>query len=226
MPCSPRVAAYNVRMLQFAMAFLAPAALERLTLALNHVLGSEPAAQGRLRPHVGRVIALQLTQWPAWLPAPPRLVWRVTPAGLLEWCGPPTDGAGSAPNPELARHPELAADLSVHLMASNPAALLAGLMMGQQPQVQIEGDAQLAADVNWLLHNLRWDMAADLERLFGPVVAQQLHQVGSAVAAAMQAAWKVAAPLAERFGGPGIGAGAGSRSSSGFGPGSGGNAGP
>jgi hypothetical protein len=36
------------------------------------------------------------------------------------------------------------------------------------PPVDIEGDAQLAGDVNWLMQNLRWDVAADLERLFPP----------------------------------------------------------
>ncbi len=216
MPSCPRAAPYNARMLQSVMALLAPAALERLTLALNHVLGSEPAAQSRLRPHSGRVIALQLTQWPAWLPTPPRLVWRITPAGLLEWCGDAAVGAApgsdAAPGADPFHQPELAADLSVHMAAGNPAALLAGLLMGEQPAVQIEGDAQLAGDVNWLLHNLRWDMAADLERLFGPAVAHQLQQVGRAVAGAMRAAWKAAAPLAERFGGPAFGAGAGPRS--------------
>ena len=62
--------------------------------------------------------------------------------------------------------------------AANPALLLARMLGGEPPPVQIDGDAQLAGDVNWLLQNLRWDVAADLERLFGPVVAQQLHQVG------------------------------------------------
>ncbi len=193
----PRATAYNARMLQSVLAMLAPAALERVTLALNHVLGSEPAAMDRLRPHVGRVMALQLMQWPAWLPTPPRLVWRVTPAGLLEWCGAAAPSAVQTPG-----ETELAADLSVHMAASNPAALLAGLIMGEQPTVQIDGDAQLAADVNWLLQNLRWDMAADLERLFGPVVAQQMSQAGRALTGAMRAAWKAASPLAERFSGP------------------------
>ena len=38
-------------------------------------------------------------------------------------------------------------------------------MAGDKPPVSIDGDAQLAGDVNWLLLNLRWDIAADLERL-------------------------------------------------------------
>jgi ubiquinone biosynthesis protein UbiJ len=38
---------------------LAPAAIERLTLLINHVLGREPVAMERLKPHAGRVLLLQ-----------------------------------------------------------------------------------------------------------------------------------------------------------------------
>ena len=48
---------------------------------------------------------------------------------------------------------------------------MARALGGTPPPVQIDGDAQLAGDVNWLLLNLRWDVAADLERLFGPTPA-------------------------------------------------------
>jgi ubiquinone biosynthesis protein UbiJ len=70
---------------------------------------------------------------------------------------------------------------------------------GTQPEVQIDGDAKLAGDVNWLLQNLRWDVAADLERLFGPVVAQQVHKIGSMMAHAVRAAFKGATQLGERL---------------------------
>jgi ubiquinone biosynthesis protein UbiJ len=118
------------------------------------------------------------------LPPPPVLAWRVTPAGLLEWCG--QEGAPIA-------------DLSVHLDASNPALLMARALAGQAPAIQIDGDAQLAGDVNWLLHNLRWDVAADLERLFGPVAAEQLHRIGSTLATGLRTALKAAAGLGERL---------------------------
>ena len=67
---------------------LAPAAIERLTLLINHVLGREPVAMERLKPHAGRVLLLQAEGWPAFLPPWPVLAFRVTPAGLLE-CGTP-----------------------------------------------------------------------------------------------------------------------------------------
>ncbi len=163
---------------------LAPSVVERLTLVINHVLGGEVAATERLRPHAGRRIELRFTAWPSLLPAPPALVWRVTPAGLLEWQG---------------MQPEPGADLQVRLDAANPAALMARLLAGEPPSLQIDGDAQLAGDINWLSQNLRWDVAADLERLFGPAVAQQLHRVGQALGGALRAAVRGAQGLGERL---------------------------
>jgi ubiquinone biosynthesis protein UbiJ len=75
-------------MLHTLQQMFAPAVLERLTLLLNHVLGGETVATQRLLPHAGKVVQLELTAWPSLLPPPPLLAWRVTPAGLLEWCGP------------------------------------------------------------------------------------------------------------------------------------------
>jgi ubiquinone biosynthesis accessory factor UbiJ len=167
----------NVRLSEI----VAPALAERLTLLINHVLAAEPAATQRLQPHAGAVLALALPNWPALLPPPPTLAWRVTPAGLLDWCG---TTAPAAPT------------LQVSLDAGNPALLLAQALAGEQPKVQIEGDAQLAGDVNWLLQNLRWDVAADLQRLFGPTVAGPLHQLGRVLSGALRKALEGAASLA------------------------------
>ena len=171
-------------MLHTLQQMLLPALAERLTLVINHVLGGEAVATERLRPHAGRTLGLTLSGWPRLLPPPPALAWRVTPAGLLDWCG--AQGVD-------------APDLAVRIDAANPALLLARMLGGEAPPVQIDGDAQLAGDVNWLLLNLRWDVAADLERLFGPVVAQQLHQVGRTLAAGMRSAIRTAAEIAERL---------------------------
>ena len=80
--------------------------------------------------------------------------------------------------------------------ASNPALVLARALAGEPPAVRIDGDAALAGDVNWLLQNLRWDVAADLERLFGPAVAGPLHQLGRMLAGAVRKALEGAASLA------------------------------
>lgn len=177
-------AAYNREMLHSLNALLAPALAERLTLLINHVLSSESIAMDRLRPHSGATLALHLPGWPALLPAPPVLAWRVTPAGLLDWVG---------------AEPSLQNDLAITLDASNPAALLTRMLSGEQPQVQIVGNAQLAGDINWLLHNLRWDVAADLERIFGARLAEPLHQIGRMLAQAMRGAFQAATALSEQL---------------------------
>jgi ubiquinone biosynthesis protein UbiJ len=203
---------------------LAPPVLERLTLVLNHVLRSEPVALARLVPHAGREIVVELAGCPALLPPAPPMRWRVTPAGMLEWCAggagahgiaatgwaPPSGAPGasekgsSAPSfsAQGSSAPAAAgpgnADLRVVVDAANPAALLARALAGQRPAVQVEGDAAFAADIGWLLQNLRWDVAADLERFFGPVVAGQLHQLGRAFAGGLRAALDTFAGLAAK----------------------------
>ncbi len=168
-----------------------PALAQRLTLLVNHILASEAVATERLRPHAGRRLRLVLENWPALLPPPLPLNWRVTPAGLLEWAG---EAESSAPS-----SPAASADLTLRLDASNPAALLAGGLLKRAPTVQVEGDAHLAGDVNWLMQNLRWDVAADLERLFGPALAQPLHRLGGALAAGLRVAVSGAQGLGERL---------------------------
>jgi ubiquinone biosynthesis accessory factor UbiJ len=173
-------------MLHTLNSLLAPAVMGRLTLVINHVLGSESAATSRLMAHSGRTVELLATAWPPLLPPPPLLAFRVTPAGLLEWCGPERGGA---------------ADLAVRVDTSNPALLFSRALSGELPPVEIDGDAALAADVNWLMQNLRWDVEADLERVFGPLVAPQLHRLGSALAGAMKVAMQTAMQTAGNLGG-------------------------
>jgi ubiquinone biosynthesis accessory factor UbiJ len=158
-------------MLQNLQGLLVPAVVERLVLVVNHVLSAEPVAMQRLAPHQGRVIALEWLRWPSWLPAAPVLKFRITPPGLLEWCG-----LDDAPPAALA----------VQIDASNPALLFTRTLAGVPPPLTIAGDAALATDIQWLVDNLRWDVAADLERLFGPAVAHQIGRLGSALAAALR----------------------------------------
>ena len=172
-------------MLHNLNALLAPALMDRLVLVVNHVLSAEPQALARLAPHRGRVLCLDLLQLPRLLPVPPPLAFMVTPAGLVEWCREPVE-----------------ADLRVKLEAANPAALALKLLGGDIPKLVIEGDAQLATDVDWLLKNLRWDVADDLHRLFGPTVAHELHRFGSALARALRAASAGASALVGRAGKP------------------------
>jgi ubiquinone biosynthesis protein UbiJ len=152
-------------------ALLAPALMERAVLAINHVLSSEPQASERLASHKGKLLRVMLDNWPGLLPPPPLLGFRVTPAGMVEWVSE-----------------DMAADLRVRIDAGNPAALALRLAAGEQPAVEIEGDAQLATDVDWLMKNLRWDAEADLERLFGAGPAHELYRLGSWFAKGLRAA--------------------------------------
>ncbi|MEP7282617.1 MAG: hypothetical protein ABI696_11620 [Rubrivivax sp.] len=181
-------------MLQALQNLLAPAVMARLTLVINHVLEAEPAALQRLRPHAGRRIELQPQAWPSLLPAPPRLAFVVTPAGLLEWTGAQPGAPGSAAPPPAVPP----AELTVRFDASNPARLLADALAGATPAVDIDGDAQFATDVNWLLQHLRWDVEADLERVVGPTVAHPLASLGGALARGLRAALQRVASLRPR----------------------------
>jgi ubiquinone biosynthesis accessory factor UbiJ len=105
----------------------------------------------------------------------------------LEWAGDAT-GADAG----------VAADLTVRFDASNPARLIASAISGETPTVDIDGDAQLATDVNWLMQNLRWDIEADLERVLGPAPAHQVYRLGSALARAVRSALQGAAALRRR----------------------------
>ena len=42
--------------------------------------------------------------------------------------------------------------------------------------MRIEGDVQLAAEVNWLVDHVRWDLEEDLSRVVGDTAA---HTVGN-----------------------------------------------
>jgi len=45
-------------------------------------------------------------------------------------------------------------------------------------EIQVEGDADFAATINHLAHNLRWDVEEDLSRVFGDIAAHRMAQTG------------------------------------------------
>ncbi|WP_343631579.1 hypothetical protein [Roseateles sp.] len=161
-------------MLQEWSKLLAPAAQDRITLLLNHVMAREPVATARLAPHTGKTLRLHLAGWPAMLPAVPDLQLRITPAGLLE-------------RVDDAQAPRQEPDLRIEIDASNPAAAAFAALSGARPDVRVQGDAQFAGDFNWLIDHVRWDIEDDLAAITGPAVAHQLGRVGRAAAQAMAA---------------------------------------
>jgi len=125
--------------------------------------------------------------WPSLLPALPVLAFDITPAGLIEWRGDTEDAA--------------IVDLRVTVDASNPALAIVRGLGGTRPAIDITGDAQFAADVSWLIDNLKWDLEDDLARLVGQGPAHQASRAGRFAASAFRAAAARMTALAERAGG-------------------------
>lgn len=132
----------------------------RLVLLLNHVLQQEPEAQARLKRQTGRVVEAR------WRLFSVRL--QATPAGLLD-LGP----AASQP------------DLTLTLTDESPWSLAQAALRGEKPPVRISGDVQLAAEVQWLVDHVRWDLEEDLARIIGDApahtMAQAVHRMAEAV---------------------------------------------
>lgn len=134
---------------------------QRVVLLLNHVLMQEPEAMERLLRHQGRTVLFQWRQFSLHLLA--------TPAGLLD----------VAPAAMLA-------DLTFTITEESLATLASSALRGERPGVRIEGDVQLAADVNWLVEHVRWDLEEDLSRLVGDAPAHAIGQAGRAVTQALK----------------------------------------
>lgn len=154
-----------------------PAVLDRALLWLNHVLAAEPAATARLAAHAGRRVTVQW-QGPAgpW-PLPPDLTLRITPAGLCESAEAESDSISAS-----------ATGLRVTVVLPAPHELPALWLAGKRPPVNVEGDAQFAADVAWLAENLRWDLEHDLARFVGDAAAHEFVRFGMGLRDALRGA--------------------------------------
>ncbi len=134
----------------------------RVVLFLNHVLMQEKAAQDRLRRQKGKPVRIQWGDF--------HLTLAPTAAGLLERCAPDA-------KPEL----------SVTLTQTSPLAMAQSVLAGHKPGVDIQGDVQLAAEVAWLVDNVRWDVEEDLSRVVGDAPAHTLSRVARSAAEAVKA---------------------------------------
>jgi ubiquinone biosynthesis protein UbiJ len=171
-------------MLQSVGATVLPAVQARLVLIVNHVLAHEPQAGERMRAHASRVLRVEWSGLPPWLPALPSVSVRVTPIGWFEL--------------EPAAEPA-SADLTLRVTAPRAAQVLAALGGDVRPQVQIDGDAALAGDVQWLVANLRWDIEADMAEVIGPMAAHELMRAGRGAAAVLRR-WVPVAPAEDAAG--------------------------
>jgi len=167
-------------MLQSIRELLLPAAQGRVVLLINHVLSREPAAMRRLQPHAGRHLRVELIGAPGWLPTPPPMSVVLSPAGLLELAAPTT-----VAEPDLK--------LRVSMPAPAQWLDMAGGLV-PAPAVRIDGAADLAAEMHWLVEHLRWDIEADLSQAIGALPARVVMGVGRAGAGALRRVFAGAAP--------------------------------
>jgi ubiquinone biosynthesis accessory factor UbiJ len=121
----------------------------RMVLLLNHVLMQEPEAQARLLRQKGRVVEAR------WRNFDMRLV--ATPAGLLDLAAPVA-----------------VPDLTLTLTEDSAWQLAQAAARGTKPPVRIVGDVQFAAEINWLVDHVRWDLEEDLSRVIGDAPAHAL----------------------------------------------------
>ena len=154
-----------------APVWLIDESVNRLVLLLNHVIAQEPEAQNRLKRQKGRCIQLQ---WQDKL-----IQLSPTPAGLLE------------------RVSDQKFDLKLTLTDNSPFSMASAVLKGEKPGVHIEGDVQLAAEVNWLIDHVRWDFEEDLSKLLGDAAANTLVSMGRQAFQAMQQFIRKPAPGAD-----------------------------
>ncbi|MDR0226987.1 MAG: hypothetical protein LBI66_11240 [Burkholderiaceae bacterium] len=134
---------------------------QRLVLFLNHVLMQEKEATERLVRQKGRVARVQWRSYSVAL--------QVTPAGLFNVA------------PEDAQP-----DLLLEITETSPLALAQVALRGDKPSIRIEGDVQLAADINWLVDHVEWDVEEDLARLIGDAPAHTVARVARSAAQALR----------------------------------------
>ncbi|MBE0620045.1 MAG: SCP2 sterol-binding domain-containing protein [Burkholderiales bacterium] len=118
-------------------------------LALNHLLEAEAWARDKLKPYAGQCVEFRSP------PLPP-LRLDILDTGLLR-----AAAKDAAPN---------------LVVTIGPAALPAALR-GEDAlmrEIGIEGNADLAGTVQYLFRHLRWDIADDLSKVFGDVLAQRM----------------------------------------------------
>ena len=127
-------------------------------LALNHLLEAEAWARDKLKPYKGQCVEFHSPPLPA-------LCIEILDTGLLR------AAAEDAP-PNL-------------IVTIGPGALPA-MLRGEDAllrEIGIEGNADLAGTVQYLFRHLRWDIAEDLSKVFGDVIAQRMVSEGKRFAA-------------------------------------------
>ena len=140
--------------------FLSPGGLpppRPATRAINHVLRATPLALERVRRHAGRTVAFHV--------GPATFAFTAQTTGEVE---PAVRGATHEVEVRLSPF------LLARLAAGDKAAFDA---------IEIDGDADLAGDVAFLMRNLEWDAEEDLSRVVGDIAAHRIAEGARALRA-------------------------------------------
>ena len=141
--------------------------------ALNHLLEAEAWARDKLKPYAGQCVEFRSPPLPA-------LRLDILDSGLLR---------------------NAAQDAAPNLVVTIGASALPASLRGEDAlmrEIGIEGNADLASTVQYLFRHLRWDIAEDLSKVFGDVIAQRMVSEGKRLAAwNREAAEKLAQNFAE-----------------------------
>lgn len=129
--------------------------LHPVVAILNHLLAREAWATDRLRPFAGRRVRLRTPPLPA-------IDLAIADTGLFD-------------RPASPEEPHLTVTLK-------PGALPALLARDDRimREAEIEGDTDLAAALQFVFRNLRWDVEEDLSRLVGDAAAHRAVSAGRA----------------------------------------------
>lgn len=149
------------------MAYLKPPIHEmqrRVVLLLNHITQQEPQAMQRLVAHKGRIVSVQ---WRSF-----NFPIRITPAGLFDTALTDVDAGVNA---------GVNADLQISVTEDSPFAIAQMVLQGNKPPLRIEGDAAFAADINWVIAHVRWDVEEDVARILGDTAAHTLAHIGRSI---------------------------------------------
>ncbi len=119
---------------------------------INRLLRQNRWALERLRPFSGKIVRAECF-----------------PVTMLLGIG--ETGEAAAPPPESAP------DVTIRL-TPGIALRLAARDVTAWNDIAVEGDPQLAAALNHIARNIRWDMEEDLSRIFGDITAHRMVETG------------------------------------------------
>lgn len=139
---------------------------------VNHVLRANSWALERLRPHAGQVICVDHS--------PFSIRAKVTTSGEV------ADAERDAVADVTLR---VSPGVMLRLMARDASVW---------NDIQVDGNPELAATLNHIARNLRWDVEEDLSRVFGDIAAHRMAETGRKIASwGQQGADNLARSLAE-----------------------------